>query len=242
MAKTKIEWCDYTINSVKGLCPVGCSYCYARRMYKRFKWNPEVRFDPDVLLQTRQSKNPNDKFFWGSTMELFGEWVQDEWLQSIFDYIRCENWGTHIFLTKRPENLIKWTFPENCWVGVSVTGKESPGFAYPLAHLKAKIKFLSIEPILNHVDLHPESLQGAGIQWLIIGQMTPVKASTRPKIEWIKEIVDAADELNVPVFLKNNLAKGVIDTSMDWAFNKTGYRQEYPVVKKSEVKLPAFGD
>ena len=44
MNLTKIEWCDYTINPVKGLCPMACSYCYARRMYKRFKWNPEIRF------------------------------------------------------------------------------------------------------------------------------------------------------------------------------------------------------
>ncbi len=50
MNKTKIEWCDYTINPVKGLCPMVCSYCYARRMYQRFKRNPEVRFEPEVFI------------------------------------------------------------------------------------------------------------------------------------------------------------------------------------------------
>lgn len=30
MQKTKIPWADYTINPVKGLCPMACSYCYAR--------------------------------------------------------------------------------------------------------------------------------------------------------------------------------------------------------------------
>ncbi len=36
MNHTKIEWCDYTINPVKGLCPMACKdnqdkeYCYAR--------------------------------------------------------------------------------------------------------------------------------------------------------------------------------------------------------------------
>ncbi len=29
MGKTDIEWCNFSINPVKGLCPVGCSYCYA---------------------------------------------------------------------------------------------------------------------------------------------------------------------------------------------------------------------
>ncbi len=45
MNKTKIPWCDYTINPVKGLCPMACEYCYARKMYKRFKWNPVIRYD-----------------------------------------------------------------------------------------------------------------------------------------------------------------------------------------------------
>ena len=50
MKKTDIEWCDYSINPVKGLCPVGCEYCFARRLYKRFKWNPEIRLDSEVLM------------------------------------------------------------------------------------------------------------------------------------------------------------------------------------------------
>ena len=37
MNKSKIEWCDYTINPAIG-CKHGCSYCYAERMNKRFKW------------------------------------------------------------------------------------------------------------------------------------------------------------------------------------------------------------
>lgn len=35
MNRTNIEWCDYTWNPVTG-CLHGCSYCYARRMAKRF--------------------------------------------------------------------------------------------------------------------------------------------------------------------------------------------------------------
>lgn len=48
-----------------------------------------------------------------------------------------------------------------------------------------------------------EGLQG--INWVIIGQCTPIKQSTTPKIEWLKEIVEAADKAGVRVFLKDNL-------------------------------------
>jgi protein gp37 len=56
MNKTKIEWCDYTWNPVKGLCPVGCEYCYTHKIYKRFKWNPKIRFDEKELKALSQLK------------------------------------------------------------------------------------------------------------------------------------------------------------------------------------------
>ena len=122
MPKTKIEWCDFTINPVKGLCPVDCkdnqgkSYCYARAMYKRFKWNPEIRFEWNFTPPRKPSK-----IFVGSTMELFGEWVPDGWMRTILKF--CSQWPEHtfLFLTKQPQDLTKFKFPDNCWVGVSAT-------------------------------------------------------------------------------------------------------------------------
>ena len=67
MNKTKIEWTDYTINPVKGLCPMACSYCYARAMYKRFRWNPEIRYDDwsDNILRYKLLDGKGEKVdFW----------------------------------------------------------------------------------------------------------------------------------------------------------------------------------
>jgi protein gp37 len=146
--KTKIEWCDYTINPVKGLCPVACSYCYARRMYKRFHWDETIRFDQTVFFNLPQKPS---RIFVGSTMELFGDWVNPEWLQTIFTICRQHSEHTFIFLTKRPENLIKWSpFPDNCWVGVSVDdGDKRQGWGSYFSQVKAGVKFISFEPLLN---------------------------------------------------------------------------------------------
>jgi len=46
-------------------------------------------------------------------------------------------------------------------------------------------------------------LQEAGISWLILGSQT--KPYRPPRIEWVKEIVEACDKAGIPVFLKDNL-------------------------------------
>ena len=247
MNKTKIEWVKnndgtqgYTINPVKGLCPMACSYCYARARYKRFKWNPEIRY---VGMNNIPEKPC--LIFVGSTMELFGDWIKPEWLEYIFEYCRSAPKHIHIFLTKQPQNLIKWSpFPDNCWVGVSATNNydiiNSIGY---LGMTKARVKFISIEPLLSwdtftsEIALKYLSL----INWLIIGQRTPVSKKTEPKIGWIKEIVEAADKAGLPVFLKNNL-KPLLDyfPNAIWAwedepvginpdyFPEPALRQEFP--------------
>lgn len=219
MKKTKIPWCDYTINPVKGLCPMACPYCYARRMYKRFKWNPEIRYDADwwrsMIILRHESR-----IFVGSTFELFGEWVKPEWLEKIFYYVDKAPWHTFIFLTKQSQNLIKWSpFPKNCWVGVSATNYTQASKArYYLRHLEANIKFLSVEPLLSPLHDHlycSLNLKDEGIQWLILGSQTqPVK---HPPREWVDEIITAAGKSRIPVFVKEPMASH---------FNI--HRQEFP--------------
>ena len=211
MNKTKIEWCQYTINPVKGLCPVACPYCYARRMYRRYKWDEAIRFEQSAFFPTTNIK-PGSRVFVGSTIELFGEWVKDEWLNTIFNICSQRSDVTWIFLTKRPDRLLRWSpFPENCWVGVSATNLDMAWDATCyLDHIRAEVKFISFEPLLSsmHSTDNKNDYTRAiihSLNWLIIGQQTPVSAKTLPRREWIQEIIQAADTANIPVFLKNNL-------------------------------------
>jgi len=116
--KNDIEWTDYTWNPLKGLCSVNCKdlqgkpYCYARRMYKRFKWNPKIRLDEKELLEPLKLKKPS-KIFVCSTIELFHPDILQKWQRFIFDIIKECPQHTFVILTKIPENAIGWSFPEN---------------------------------------------------------------------------------------------------------------------------------
>jgi protein gp37 len=239
MAKTKIEWTNYTINPVKGLCPMACPYCYARRMYKRFKWNPEIRYEPDWDIPLYKMKP--SKVFIGSTMELFGDWILPQTMSDIIHKISHLRQHTFIFLTKKPENLIKWSpFPENCWVGVSAT--DNYDFINRIGYLgliKARVKFISFEPLLKWDTFLSELTERVElVNWIIIGQLTPPSKKTEPKIEWIKEIVHAADKAKIPVFIKDNLrpllpSKEPFWTPVQWqengiTFTENRLRQELP--------------
>ena len=236
MQKSKIEWTDYTINPVKGLCPMACSYCYARAMYKRFKWNPAITFNIDVFQRLMKVKEPS-KVFVGSTMELFGDWVKQEWMIDIFSMCNAFKQHTFIFLTKQPQNLTKWSpFPDNCWVGVSVTSAQDAIIRVPkLKDIISPIKFISFEPLLKPIALPNQlyiMLKLSGINWAIIGQQTPSNTKTRPTVEWIREIIEACDIASIPMFLKNNLKSTEYPFIVDCMKNNDGsLRQELPEVQ-----------
>lgn len=229
MQKTKIEWCDISWNPVKGLCPTGCWYCYARAMYKRFKWNPDLRLSRSTLENLSSiPKGTNKRIFVGSTIDLFHPRIPHTWITDILDEIEREDYHTFIFLTKNPARYAEFDFPDNCWLGVTVTGPQDAWRVEQLAinfgksvggalrgdkrPIKLNLPFVSIEPFL----LPLENLGDHAFQfmdWVIIGALTGPKAKGRqPRKEWIQEImafyVKKFEEqgLNKPaLFLKNNL-------------------------------------
>ena len=97
------------------------------------------------------------------------------------------------------------------------------------------MKFISFEPLLSGMPFDICAIENSNINWLIIGAQTPYSQKTAPKIEWVKEIVEAADNAGIPVFLKDNL-KPVFNGKeypflVGWENNPGELRQELPEVK-----------
>lgn len=176
--------------------------------------------------------------------DLFGIGIPEEWTEAILNEMDNKH-DRFYLLTKQPQNLIKWSpFPENCRVGVTATGLYSFINAHNyLISIEAKIKYISFEPLLSwgkceeqhacELDYifkvfgdYPHNV----IDWVIIGAQT--KPYKPPKIEWVREIVEACDKAGIPVFLKNNL-KPLFQSlmrvpNMSWWGNVFGLRQELP--------------
>ena len=240
---------------------MACSYSYARRLYERFKWNPDIRLDLSAFQPLRGVRKPS-RVFVGSTMELFGPWIPHEWLMDIFSL--CESYKraghSFLFLTKYPQSLPTWSpFPDNCWVGVTATNYAMAQRAFHyLFEIEAKVRYISFEPLLEDIASFPPAglpCEWERIDWFIIGACTGTqevinhfgcregradglmawcnKWTFQPKIEWVKEIVEAADKVGIKVFLKDNLdpllrtVDGFIPTGLCDNYGHT-LRQELP--------------
>lgn len=139
--------------------------------------------------------------------DLFGIGIPEAWTQKVMDTIRKCSAHRFYLLTKQPQNLIKFSpFPDNCWVGITATNDLYAIDAInSLIKVKAKVTFLNLEPLLYWgLEAIDTGRIVESVDWVIIGAQT--KPYKPPKIEWVKEIVEACDKAGIPVFLKENLA------------------------------------
>ncbi len=209
MNKTKIEWTDYTWNPVVG-CKNGCSYCYAKRMNDRFKWIPkweEPQFYFERLKEAYKLKKPS-KIFVGSMADLFGDWVNVDWIKLVLEVAEDNPRHTFQFLTKNPKRYLEFEFPENCWLGTTLTGEYSQGFIESCrlvnlentGRMKGIFTFISIEPLLGNLKKWGDDDKFDNIDLVIVGAMTG-QGAIKPKKEWIESIK------HQNIFYKDNIKK-----------------------------------
>ena len=251
----------WTFNPITG-CLNGCPYCYAYklahgRLKSRYLENqnfapldfdediPDPMFDPFYPRFWAKRLRPIEGLH-GISMkprgifvcdmgELFGDWVPYDWQERIFNTIRINPWHRFYLLTKQPQNLPQWSpFPDNCWVGVTATDNRmfNYGLAY-LSEVKAKVKYASLEPLLGRIE--PVGIGSSILDWLIIGGQSG-KQRFYPPEEWIEEIVEAADKVKLPIFMKDNLKPILPDREP--SYRKLGEGAGYIALSPLRQELP----
>jgi protein gp37 len=209
--KTSIEWTEQTWNPATGCTKIspGCEHCYAEVMANRLKAigvkgyenGFKLTLQPHRLQEPLQRKKPT-AYFVNSMSDMFHEDIPASYIKSVFDVIEKTPWHTYQILTKRAERMADImkdiNIPPNAWMGVTVENKKHglPRIEL-LRKIKANVRFLSIEPLLE--DLGKINL--TGIHWVIVGGESGPKA--RPmKAEWVNNIKEQCKDFDVPFFFK----------------------------------------
>lgn len=207
---SRIEWTERTWNPTTGCAKVspGCLHCYAEVMARRlhamgapgYERRFELALHPDRLVQPLQRRAPT-VYFVNSMSDLFHKDVPDNFLDRVFDVMRGTPQHTYQVLTKRavrlPEYFANRTVPDNCWLGVSVEDRRRTRRVPLLRQVAAKVRFLSIEPLLEDLG----ELDLTGIHWVIVGGESGHQA--RPmRREWALNVMSQCKDAGVAFFFK----------------------------------------
>jgi protein gp37 len=208
--KSSIEWTESTWNPITGCTKIspGCKHCYAERMAKRLHAMGQVNYRNGFKLTLHERslelplhwKQPQ-MIFVNSMSDIFHKDVSVDFILRVFDVMRNANWHTFQILTKRSSRLLELDlqldWPQNVWMGVSVENSDYTFRINDLRQTHAKIKFLSLEPLLGPLN----NLTLTGIDWVIVGGESGPEA--RPiKQEWVIDIRDQCNSVRVPFFFK----------------------------------------
>jgi len=210
MKTSKIEWTESTWNPSVGCNKVsaGCKFCYAEVMANRlqamgtpgYENGFEFKIMPDRLDIPLKTRKPT-KFFVNSMSDLFHEKMPYKFLDKVFDTIRATPQHTYQILTKREAKLLRYfrnrQVPDNVWLGVTVENKLNIKRIDALRRIPAKIRFLSIEPLLEDLG----SVDFTDIHWVIVGGESGHRA--RPmKPQWAINIKEQCNQQGVSFFFK----------------------------------------
>lgn len=208
---SKIEWTEQTWNPTVGCTKLspGCKHCYAEVMAQRLQAMGTCGYEngfklallPSRLEEPIKRKKPT-VYFVNSMSDVFHEDVPFEYIDQIFQTIAITPQHTYQILTKRAERMAEYfahrNVPANAWIGVSVEDqKHGAPRIDSLRKVKAKIRFLSVEPLLESLG----DLDLTNIHWVIVGGESGPKA--RPMQEaWVEDIRVQCEEADVAFFFK----------------------------------------
>lgn len=226
MAKTSIEWSDYTFNPIWGCQRVspGCVNCYAEAWDKRVggkHWGPgsaRRQFGEKHWAQPLawNAKAKRDGRIYRVFCASMGDWLEDheDWIEPrlrLEALVAATPNLIWLFLTKRPENwplmpkawVEKW--PSNAMFGF--TGENAEQFVLRVGRRDyARLKiggqlrtFLSAEPLLGNLDAF--YAWNATFDWVICGGESGHGA--RPMHpDWARGLRDQCNAAGVPFLFK----------------------------------------
>lgn len=176
---SNIEWTHHTFNAWIGCTKVGpgCDNCYAEAWDARGLQGQEARWGPHAKRTRTAPANWRKPLSWDRAAAKAGERhrvfcssladvfdnhasILPEWRADLWALIRATPNLDWMLLTKRPGNIAKM-LPEdwgrgypNVWLGCTVVNQAEADRDIPkLLDVPARVRFLSMEPLLGPVNI-----------------------------------------------------------------------------------------
>ena len=244
MTTTRIEWTDHSLGAARmGLfgcthAGPGCAHCWAESMASRFesehgyppgivangRWTGRVETDASKIGPAFESlpKRKRCRVFAPSSGDLFHPDVPYIFAERVLREFADRPHLTGQILTKRPGRMARLArnrseWPSNVWAGMSASTQADLDRGVPdLLRVPAAVRFLSLEPLLERVDLLANDPLALGvpladgtrwggskgiIDWIIVGAESG--PNRRPcRLEWVRSVVEQCRDAGVPCFCK----------------------------------------
>ena len=217
----------------------GCKNCYAERyaMRKLGKFSADhqvwsirnggnardrefgdVREHPEELGKTTELKKPH-KIFVGSITDIFHDNVSKQFLDWILSEVLINKKHIYQVLTKRTKRMQQYFTDKsipggnvipNLWLGTSVEDQKFADIRIPyLLVTPAAVRWLSIEPLLDDIQLEPliwkyvsqKQPYNEALNWVVVGGESGPGA--RPmNLKWVRSLRDQCKTMGIPFFFK----------------------------------------
>ncbi|WP_175804987.1 phage Gp37/Gp68 family protein [Burkholderia ambifaria] len=251
--KTNISWADATFNPWEGCQKVGpgCDHCYAETRNARFAGGNAVNWGPGAPRRRTSPANWRKPIAWeaahaeffaahgrrqrvfcASLADVFDNEVDLLWRRDLFRLIADTANLDWLLLTKRIGNVPTMLrhigverLPENVWLAATIVNQGEADRDIPkLLAVPARMRFLSMEPLLGPVDLTSVSFTASpgyfgdalqwhhqphcsrnerypAIDWVIVGgESGPGARPMHP--DWARSLCDQCATAGVPFLFK----------------------------------------
>ncbi len=247
---TKIEWCDHTFNPWEGCqhAGPGCDGCYAEARNARFGGGTAPNWGPGAPRRRTSAANwalpkrwnaqaaafmaqhgRRQRVFCASLADVFDNAVDPQWRDDLFELIAATPNLDWLLLTKRIGNVgnmlpVPFDFDRHfphVWIGATIVNQAEADRDIPkLLDVPARVRFLSMEPLLGPVDIKPwlqqkffhggRALNGRAmmrshpterLDWVIVGgESGPGARAMHP--DWARSLRDQCQNAGVPFLFK----------------------------------------
>jgi protein gp37 len=224
-----ISWTDHSFTPWFGCSKVSpaCDHCYAEAWTLRFRkagWGPYATRNPaaesawqkPTAWNRRAGRAGQPVFVFASVnSDIFDNKAPVETRDRLWRSIRETPALVWLVLTKRPQNFRRMLPPDwgegypNVWLGVTAENQRETDRRLPLlCRTPAVRRFVSAEPLLEHVDLSPWL---GPVSWLICGceSASGKRPGQRPTdLAWVRSLRDQCQAAGVSLWLKQLVQNG----------------------------------